>query len=166
MPKKVKTWYLQMLQSNHALPAAIPNVEIVRVKDMPLIDYLTMFQAVGGLWDWSERLKLSPSELAAIIHNPMVEIYQLWADGKNIGFGELDLRVRRETELKYLGLIRASIGRGLGRYFLNWLTATTWSRQPAPTRFWLHTCTGDHPKALEFYQKGGFQIYDIKFLDE
>lgn len=28
-----------------------------------------------------------------------------------------------------------------------------------PNRFWLHTCTKDHPAALPHYLKAGFAIY-------
>ena len=33
-----------------------------------------------------------------------------------------------------------------------------WSRQP--DRFWVHTCSLDHPKALPTYERTGFVIYD------
>jgi hypothetical protein len=33
-----------------------------------------------------------------------------------------------------------------------------WSR-PEPKRLWVHTCTGDSPQALLFYQACGFKPY-------
>jgi len=41
------------------------------------------------------------------------------------------------------------IGQGLGKYFLNWTIDKAWSYQPR--RFWLHTCTLDHPAAVSTY---------------
>jgi hypothetical protein len=164
--KLVKTWYLEMREPIHRMPAGIPNVDIVRVRDMPVGDYLALYKEVGGPWNWSERLRLHPSELPAIIHDPLVEIYLLRVDGKVIGFSELDCLVLGEIELKYFGVTLSAIGCGLGRHFLNWVTSTVWSRQPVPSRFWLHTCEEDHPKALDFYLRGGFRVYDTKILQE
>jgi hypothetical protein len=55
------------------------------------------------------------------------------------------------------GLIREFIGQGLGKYFLQWTIDKAWSY--SPKRFWLHTCTKDHPAALPNYLKAGFAIY-------
>src|ERR1051325_10841611 len=43
---------------------------------------------------------------------------------------------------------------GLGKWFLQWTIDKAWSYQPK--RFWLHTCTLDHPAALPNYLKAGF----------
>jgi GNAT superfamily N-acetyltransferase len=57
------------------------------------------------------------------------------------------------------------IGQGLGKYFLQWTIDKAWGYQPR--RFWLHTCTLDHPAALPNYQKAGFAIYhEEKFQRE
>ena len=62
-----------------------------------------------------------------------------------------------DIELVQFGLMAEFIGQGLGRYFLQWTIAKAWSYKPR--RFWLHTCTLDHPAALPNYQKAGFMIY-------
>jgi catechol 2,3-dioxygenase-like lactoylglutathione lyase family enzyme len=49
------------------------------------------------------------------------------------------------------------IGQGLGSWFLRWTIEKAWSYQPK--RFWLHTCTKDHPAALPNYLKAGFELY-------
>lgn len=37
-----------------------------------------------------------------------------------------------------------------------------------PSRFWLHTCGFDHPRALGYYQRAGFVPYkqEIKLFDD
>jgi hypothetical protein len=52
----------------------------------------------------------------------------------------------------------------LGRYFLQRAIDKAWSY--APRRFWLHTCTKDHPAALPNYLKAGFTIYKEETKDE
>ena len=34
-----------------------------------------------------------------------------------------------------------------------------WGRTPGIDRFWVHTCTNDHPDALAFYVRSGFVPY-------
>ncbi len=63
----------------------------------------------------------------------------------------------RETKLCYFGLIPDFIGRGLGPYLLQAAIDQAWSRPI--DRFWLHTSTFDHPKALGVYQRAGFVVY-------
>jgi GNAT superfamily N-acetyltransferase len=54
------------------------------------------------------------------------------------------------------------IGQGLGKYFLQWTIERAWSYQPR--RFWLHTCTLDHPAALPNYEKAGLVIYKVDVI--
>ena len=49
------------------------------------------------------------------------------------------------------------IGQGLGKWFLQWTIDKAWSYRPK--RFWLHTCTLDHPAALSNYLKAGFTLF-------
>ena len=79
------------------------------------------------------------------------------AEGVPAGFAELNRGTEGEIELVNFGLMPQFIGQGLGRYFLRWAIDKAWSYQPR--RFWLHTCTKDHPAALPNYLKAGFAIY-------
>ena len=78
-------------------------------------------------------------------------------------FAELDRRVPNEIELVQFGLVPEFIGQGLGKYFLQWTIDKAFSY--APRRYWLHTCTDDHPVALPNYQKAGFAIYKTETME-
>jgi GNAT superfamily N-acetyltransferase len=56
------------------------------------------------------------------------------------------------------------IGQGLGRHFLQWAIDRAWSYRPR--RFWLHTCTKDHPAALPNYLKAGFAVHKEEVKDQ
>ncbi len=74
---------------------------------------------------------------------------------------ELDFRGMPEVaDLAYMGLMPWAIGRGLGRYLLDWAIDCAWQRDPPPQRLTVNTCTLDHPKALAGYQKAGFEVVD------
>ena len=100
--------------------------------------------------------------LAAIIGDPLDELHVLHVDGTPAGFAELDRRQRDEIELVQFGLVREFIGQGLGKWFLQWTIDKAWSYQPK--RFWLHTCTLDHPAAVPNYLKAGFVLYKTETI--
>jgi GNAT superfamily N-acetyltransferase len=154
----ITTTYLEMVSSRHRdVPAPAGNVSIVHARKPTIAWYRFLYDAVGRDWDWTSRKKLSDDELAKILHDPRNEVHVLYLDGVPAGFAELDRRVPGEIELKQFGLVPEFIGRGLGRYFLQWTVDKAWSY--LPTRFWLHTCTRDHPAAIPNYLKAGFTIY-------
>src|SRR5205085_12209943 len=119
--------------------------------------YRFLYDAVGSRWQWLSRKKLNDEQLAAIIHNPRDEVHVLHVEGVPAGFAELDRRVEGEIELVQFGLVPEFIGQGVGRYFLHWAIDRAWSY--GPRRFWLHTCSKDHPAALPNYLKAGFAVY-------
>jgi GNAT superfamily N-acetyltransferase len=84
-------------------------------------------------------------------------------DGVPAGFAELDRWEDDEIELVQFGLMPEFIGQGLGKYFLQWTIDRAWSYQPR--RFWLHTCTLDHPRALPNYVAAGFAIYKEEVIE-
>ena len=96
-------------------------------------------------------------ELAAIIHPPLVEVYALVQDGRDEGLLELDFREAGQCELAYFGVTAKLIGGGAARWLMNRALERAWSRPV--TRFWVHTCTFDHPAAVAFYQRSGFRAF-------
>lgn len=122
--------------------------------------YRELFKRVGEPWLWFSRLMMLTPELTSIIHDPRVEVYALWHDGSAQGIVELDFRVDGECELSFFGVTRPLIGRGAGRHMMNHAIARAWSHPSRPIRrFWLHTCSLDHPGAIGFYVKSGFVAY-------
>ncbi len=99
---------------------------------------------------------------AVVLQDDRVEIYLLQVQGQPAGFAELDRRTATEVELAYFGLFPAFIGRGLGKYFLEWTIRQAWTGDTQ--RVWVHTCDLDHPAALPNYLRAGFQVYDEKTI--
>jgi len=134
--------------------------------------YLQMFTHPGrfipepreGLTVFHARKKLADADRAAILNDSRNEVHVLFVDGVPAGFAELDRRIAGEIELVQFGLMPEFIGKGLGRYFLQWTIDKALSY--SPRRFWLHTCTKDHRAALPNYLKAGFTIYKEEVKDE
>jgi GNAT superfamily N-acetyltransferase len=154
----VKTTYLQMLaRPERVVPPPMDGLAVVHARRPTVAYYRFLYDAVGRDYDWTSRKKLSDAELAALLGDPRLEVHVLMVDGVPAGLAELDRRTAGEIELVQFGLMAEFIGQGLGRYFLQWTIGKAWSY--APRRFWLHTCTKDHPAALPNYLKAGFAVY-------
>ncbi len=119
--------------------------------------YRQLFREIGESWLWFSRLELSDRELAAILHDDAVEVYAAETQGRAVGLLELDCRGFPDIELAFFGLLPSFTGRGIGRWLIGEAIARAFAHQPR--RFWVHTCTFDHPAALSFYMRAGFVPY-------
>jgi GNAT superfamily N-acetyltransferase len=119
--------------------------------------YRRLFRAVGEDWLWFSRLQMDDAELKAIIQDPAVDVFALEIGGAESGILELDRREVPDIELAFIGLVSPAIGRGAGRFLLDQAIRIAWSHQPR--RLLVHTCTLDHPRALNLYRAAGFVPY-------
>jgi GNAT superfamily N-acetyltransferase len=154
-----------------ARPPARPERSDLRLSlrhvERPALDWFrALYRRVGEDWLWYTRLAMSDAALAAIIHNPRVEVYGLDAAGDEAGLLELDFRVADECEVSFFGLAPNFIGGGAGRWLMNRAMERAWSRPVR--RVWIHTCTFDHPAAVAFYVRSGFRPYrrQIEMVDD
>ncbi len=161
----VKISHLEMLaQPSRRIEPPRAGLAVMHAERPTLSYYRYLYRAVGEQYYWRSRAKLADAELAAIIHDPRVEVHVLHADGTPAGFAEFDRREPGAIELKQFGLMPEFIGQGLGKWFLGWTIDKAWSYQPK--RFWLHTCTQDHPAALPNYLKAGFVLFKEEIKQE
>jgi GNAT superfamily N-acetyltransferase len=155
---EVTVYYLEMLApSQGSVPTPREGLSVLHVRSPAVPQYRSLYDAVGKDYHWLGRRRMSDEALAAVIGDPRNELHVLHVDGTPAGFAELDRRLPDEIELVQFGLVPAFIGRGLGRWFLRWTIGQAWSY--TPKRFWLHTCSLDHPAALPNYLKAGFVLF-------
>jgi len=156
-----RTVYLEMRRNPvPEAPPSPPGCVIRRWRRPSLKGYRRLFSAVGGKWGWSGRLIMDDDELTRTIRAETNEIFQPKWNSEPAGFSELDRSDPARTEITYLGLVPRFIGRGLGKYLLDWTIHRAWEGRPQ--RVWLHTCQYDHPGALAVYLKAGFAVFDEK----
>lgn len=156
--QNVTVFYLQMLEHNRrSVPTPRPGVTVIEAKRPTVGYYRFLYDSVGRDYHWRRCKRLSDAELAAALAQPGNEVHVLFVDGVPAGFAEFTCANTPDIEMIQFGLMRDFIGQGLGKYFLQWTIDRAWSYHPQ--RFWLHTCTLDHPKALPNYQQAGFVLY-------
>jgi GNAT superfamily N-acetyltransferase len=119
--------------------------------------YRDLFRRVGQDWLWFSRLRMKDEELGAILADPLIEVYAVRDGSADEGLLELDFRTPGVCELGFFGLTPRLVGTGAGRWLMNRALEIVWSRQVK--RFWVHTCTLDHPGALAFYIRSGFRPF-------
>lgn len=129
-----------------------------RFAALDLRRYRALFHRIGDEQLWTLRLLLGDEELTELLSDTRYEVYVLSTPSGDEGLLELDFRVPNECEVGLFGVAASLIGTGAGRWLMNRAIEIAWSRPIE--RFWLHTCTLDHPNALDFYKRSGFEPYD------
>ena len=142
-------------------PAMGGDLALWKVEKPEIAWYRDLYRRVGADWLWFSRLRMAEADLATILHDPRVEVYALGgSDGGTEGLLELDRRGEPgDVELAFLGVAADQIGTGAGRFLMERAIELAWAPGTGTRRFWVHTCTLDHPSALGFYMKAGFVPY-------
>jgi ribosomal protein S18 acetylase RimI-like enzyme len=160
--------YLEMTQRpiRPTIPTPPGRLALMRAEAPSVSYYRYLYHTVGEPWFWYTRRKMDDATLAALVHDPKVEIYVLYVNGEPAGYAELDRRPEPDIEIAYFGIFPQFVGRGFGPYLMNWAVDQAW--QYGPKRLTVNTCTLDHPKALRTYQRVGFVVYqqEHKLIDD
>ncbi|WP_309663071.1 GNAT family N-acetyltransferase [Sphingomonas sp.] len=149
--------FLEMHSPPVELPPPSP-LSLWKQEQMGVGDYRSLFRQVGSRWLWFSRLVMVDSALAAIIHDPQVELFAIVSDDKGeVGMLELDFRAAGECEIAFVGLVPEMAGQGHGRWLLAQALHLAW--RDGISRVHVHTCSLDHPAALSAYRRAGFTAY-------
>jgi GNAT superfamily N-acetyltransferase len=153
----VVTTYMEMTErpTRPTVPCPAGQYAVLRLERPSNAFYRYLYAQVGELWMWSDRRRMSDEALQAAITAEGIEIYVLYAGGEPAGYVELDRREKPDIRIAYFGLAPHFIGRGLGRYLLNWAVDLAWSY--GPQRLLVSTWSFDHPRAFANYQRAGFK---------
>ena len=148
--------YLEMHAPPPSRPVTRQDWSMASLRGDPA-RYRALFRRVGEPWLWFSRLIMDDAVLRSIIDHPRVQTYAMQENGLDIGLLELDFREPHMCELSFFGLVPEAIGCGWGRILMNEAIRRAWE-QPI-SRLWVHTCSLDHPGALQFYIRSGFRPY-------
>ena len=148
--------YLEMREPPPARPAQ-PDGWSLAPLSADLERYREIFRRVGEPWLWFTRLMMSDDALRSIIADPRVCAFALRAGDHDLGLLELDFRQPGECELSFFGVVPEAVGQGWGGVLMSEAIRLAWA-EPI-RRLWVHTCTLDHPRALQFYMRSGFRPY-------
>jgi GNAT superfamily N-acetyltransferase len=140
---------------------------IRQARDIDLAWYRALYRRIGTEHLWCARLRMRDQALGGMLNDPAYEVWTLAEGEVDAGIAELDFRTAGACEVKLFGVTPGLIGTGAARTLMNHAIRRAWAR-PGLGRFWLHTCTLDHPKALGFYVRSGFVPfrYEIEIMPD
>ena len=116
-------------------------------------EYRKYYYGVGEKHFWLDRIVMPDKELFEKINAANVDIFIFKVNNDQAGYIEF-IKEEKFVEILYFGIMPAFIGKGYGKYFLQWVIAKAWSYKPGWVQ--LNTCTLDHPNALGMYKRAGF----------
>ena len=118
-----------------------------------------LYEYVGADWRWTDRLVWSAQQWCDFAAADNLCTFVAYREGSIAGYYELR-REGDDVEIASLGLTPEFIGQGHGGPLLDSAVenAFAWGAR----RVWLHTCTDNHPNALNNYLKSGFVIFKIE----
>jgi GNAT superfamily N-acetyltransferase len=157
----VTIYHLEMLTPEALRPAAPPRIDCMFMRAEIPIPELNRFLYVtaGRDWEWTDRLAWRDEEWDHFVRDPGVETWLLLARGTIAGYVELVTQRGQGCELRSLALLPPFYGNGLGGYLVTESIRRGFTRAGEDSRVWLHTCTLDHPVALQNYLARGLRIY-------
>ncbi len=160
--KQVTRYFLEMLSPS--LLRASNDVKELQITEAQVKQYQLnrfFYQFIGEAWAWIDKLPWSDKQWKEWAERENLRTWLAYASGTPAGFYELEQLEKGDTEIAYLGLAPKFIGKGFGGYLLSHAinSAWTWS---GTKRVWLHTCTLDHPSAMNNYKARGMEIYQEK----
>ena len=156
---KVTIYYLEMLDQGQlrASRRSHPDATIQRA-EIPNPEFNRfLYSAVGGEWHWHERLSWNYARWMEWLDRDEQETWVAYVRGTPAGYVDLEHQPTGSVEIAYFGLLPQFIGQGLGGQLLTFGIQRAWDL--GAQRVWVHTCSLDHPSALQNYQSRGLQLY-------
>jgi len=118
-----------------------------------------LYEYIGDGWNWNYRLQWSSEQWRDYAAADNLRTFVAYRQGSIAGYYELQ-RQGEDVEIRSFGLASEFVGQGHGGPLLDHAieTAFAWDA----SRVWLHTCTDDHPNALDNYLKSGFSLFKVE----
>lgn len=163
---EVTTYYLEM-KSPSALKSkdAVNGLQVYECEIKQFQFNRFLYELVGGAWGWTDKLSWSDEKWIAFAENDNLRTWVGYFEGSPAGYYELQQQAGGDVEIAYFGLASRFIGKGFGGYLLSQAIKSAWAWE-GTNRVWVHTCTLDHPSALQNYEARGLIIYHVETADQ
>ena len=156
--------YLEMTDPGGLRPGRDPggNVRVTRRDPCEPEFWRYLYTTVGAAYQWLDRLPWTEDVARAYLTDPNVSLWVLTVDDAVAGYYELRREEDASVEIVYFGLLPEFTGRGLGGHLLTDAVERAWAS--GARRVWLHTCSFDHPFAIQNYLDRGFAVFKTEQL--
>jgi len=162
MIEKIDRFYLEINSINELKPKRT------------LLDDFTLFEAeknnfdlnkffykqIGKKHQWVDRLIWQDKNWIEYVSNKNLKTFILQKNNDFVGYFEL-LFNKNECEIAYFGILEEFIGNGYGGFLLSEAIRIGFNNA---NRIWVHTCSLDHPNAIENYKSRGMKVFKTEIL--
>ncbi len=156
---QVKTFYLEMNQPSELRPkgSTIEGFRLDRISSpLPKLNR-QLYVSVGQQWEWTDRLPWGEKDWASWVYRNELQTSVAYIKDQIAGYFELEFQADANVEIAFFGLLPQFIGLGIGGHLLTQAIRSAWKM--GAKRVWVHTCTLDHPHALDNYKARGFKVF-------
>jgi GNAT superfamily N-acetyltransferase len=159
MPDIVTT-YLQMSALSELVPArrSDPDLVVREAVEREWRINRSLYLLVGERWAWLDKQRWSDQQWERYVRSEQLRTFVASWRASTAGYYELRRDDAQAVEIAYFGLAPDFIGRGFGGALLTDALKRAWAWDAR--RVWVHTCSLDHPAALENYEARGMRVYD------
>ena len=118
------------------------------------------YKQIGKRHQWVDRLIWQDKDWLKYISNENLRTYIFKIENDLVGYFELIFN-NDDCEIAYFGILEEFIGKGFGGFLLSEALKIGFKKA---NRIWVHTCSLDHPNAIENYKSRGMKIFRTEIL--
>ena len=118
------------------------------------------YKQIGKRHQWVDRLIWQDKDWLKYISNENLRTYIFKRENDLVGYFELIFN-NNDCEIAYFGILEEFIGKGYGGFLLSEALKIGFKKA---NRIWVHTCSLDHPNAIENYKSRGMKIFRTEIL--
>ena len=118
------------------------------------------YKQIGKNHQWIDRLVWQDKNWMEYVSNKNLKTFIFKKNEDLVGYFEL-IFDNNECEIAYFGILEEFIGRGYGGFLLTEALKIGFKEA---NRIWVHTCSLDHPNAIENYKSRGMKIFKTEIL--
>jgi len=162
MIEKIERYYLEINSINNLKPKSIrsDNFTIKEANKNNFDLNKFFYKQIGKKHQWVDRLVWQDKNWMDYISNKNLKTFVLQKDNDLVGYFELILN-NNNCEIAYFGILEEFIGKGYGGFLLSEALRIGFK---SANRIWVHTCSLDHPNAIENYKSRGMKIFKTEIL--
>ena len=162
MIEKIERYYLEInsIEKLNTKSVTTNNFTITEAtkKNFDLNKFF--YKQIGKKHQWVDRLIWQDRNWMDYVANNNLKTYILRKGDDLVGYFELIFN-KNDCEIAYFGILEEYIGKGYGGFLLSQALIIGFKNA---NRIWVHTCSLDHPNAIENYKSRGMKVFKTEFL--
>ena len=162
MIEKIERYYLEINSIKDLKTKAVPS-ESFSIKEEDKNNFALnkfFYKQIGKKHEWVDRLIWQDKNWMDYVSKENLKTIILRKENNIVGYFEL-LFDNNNCEIAYFGILEEYIGKGYGGFLLSEAIRLGFTNS---RRIWVHTCSLDHPNALENYKSRGMKIFKTEIL--